>query len=71
MFFWIAFVISVATFLTVVSLLSLHYIKWFPEYNDIATRGQKNKFDRTKWRNTECNQYFHENFKQSLEAFRE
>jgi hypothetical protein len=51
-FFWVALIISVTTFLIIVVLLTLHYCKWYPEYNAVAERNKKPIFDRTRWRNT-------------------
>jgi hypothetical protein len=35
-FFWIAFIVSIVTFLIIFVLIVLHYCKWYPEYNDVA-----------------------------------
>ena len=64
-FFWVAFIVSVVTFMIILVMVILHYCKWYPEYNDVATKTSKPLFNRNEWRNTECNKYFHDNFKQT------
>ena len=63
-----AFFVSVITFGIILVLTVIHYFKWYPEYNDVADRSRKVVFDRTRWRNTQCNRYFDEMFEQEEDS---